>query len=290
MKNPDDAIHQQGKHGLPFTKFQTDFILSSFLLSLARSLIIGRNCVAYCLRCQSVLSVRPVHNKGGGSGAQNPHPVPDLPHGGYPREHSHFVLLRAPAELLGRAFGHALYQHFKGFAHILALLCADSSPCKAIISFSRRIFTSSGTSSFRFLAAKVPGCSEYLNMNVIVELRLAHRVKGELLVGLRLSINPQKMSVEMPQSGMMRRMAAIRSRNHLRVYFPCSSTAARHCCPTALPDEMVAHIWITCYRLQYFIAHVFGMRGGESDSQLRKRSATSDSSCAKLTGAPSPSG
>ena len=81
-----------------------------------------------------------------------------------PIEHYDAVLLRATEQLVARTLGDSFHKHFVSFPMQRWLDSADRRFCKAIISFRRRTFTSSGTLSSRCLEAYVPGRSEYLNM------------------------------------------------------------------------------------------------------------------------------
>ena len=87
-----------------------------------------------------------------------------------------------------------------------------------MISFRRRIFTSSGTSSGRYLEACVPGRSLYLNMKAE---SYPHSSISERESWWSSSVSlwkPENISVDKPQSGIMRRMAATRSIYHSRSY------------------------------------------------------------------------
>lgn len=100
----------------------------------------------------------------------------------------------------------------------LRLLSRESSFCNAIIRLRRSIFTSSGMLSGISRLASVPGRSEYLNMNA--ESKPASRISDNVCwKSSSLSLwKPVNMSVDKPASGMMRRIAATRSRYHSRVY------------------------------------------------------------------------
>ena len=98
------------------------------------------------------------------------------------------------------------------------LLFAEHSCCRAMISLRRRTFSLSSMSSFIWRLANVPGRSEYLNMNAASyeQWRIS-----ESVCWWSSSVSPQNpamMSVDIPQSGTMLRIASMRSRYHSRVY------------------------------------------------------------------------
>ena len=95
---------------------------------------------------------------------------------------------------------------------------ADRRFCKAIISFRRRTFTSSGTLSSRCLEAYVPGRSEYLNMKAASYPHSSIRESERAWSSSVSEWKPENISVVSPQSGMIRLIAATRSRYHSRVY------------------------------------------------------------------------
>ena len=64
----------------------------------------------------------------------------------------------------------------------------------------------------------MPGRSEYLNMNALSNTTSRIRLSVSSKSSSVSSWKPVNMSVVMPQSGMARRMAAMRSRYHSRVY------------------------------------------------------------------------
>ena len=82
----------------------------------------------------------------------------------------------------------------------------------------RSILTSSGMLSGIVREARVPGRSEYLNMNDESKptSRMSDSVSSKS--SSLSSWKPVKRSVEMPQSGIASRMARMRPRYHSRVY------------------------------------------------------------------------
>ena len=87
-----------------------------------------------------------------------------------------------------------------------------------MISFRRRVFTSGGTSSSNLRAARVPGLSEYWNMNAASKPTSSKRLSVSLWSS---SLSPQKpaiTSVVRPQSGTISLILATLSRYHLRSY------------------------------------------------------------------------
>ncbi len=109
---------------------------------------------------------------------------------------------------------------------------SESLPCNSIMRLRRSILTFSGTLSGIVLEARVPGRSEYLNMN---ELSKPTSRISDKVCSKSSSVspeNPVKRSVEMPQPGIMDLIAAMRSRYHSRVYlrFIALSTAVLPLC------------------------------------------------------------
>lgn len=79
----------------------------------------------------------------------------------------HLVLAGSSEQLLTGTFRESFYQNLESLAYIPQVTFLGQLICKSIIPCKRRTFSSSGTLSSKWLAAYVPGRSEYLNKKAL---------------------------------------------------------------------------------------------------------------------------